>query len=178
MESVANKFERTHMRRKDLDWMPGHWRAIQWGVAGTIWTAEVAAFLFASHSVGDLGGVFWAAGFFTAGWYAGGRAARMALRRKAQRMAGGKLDLTKLKNEEDGELVHVRGKVRARDQIEGWLGGRGVYQRLLFTVGQVPLVHERLVDFTLVDESGETVWVQVDGARLIGPEPRVRDVGD
>jgi hypothetical protein len=167
--------DRTHLLKDDLDWLPPSLKAVRWVVAGTLWTGMAgAAFgvMLATHSGGALAGLF--KSLAVVGFYAGDRAARGVLRRRLGKLAHGEVELSRLKQEADGELVHVRGRVRARGALTGLLDERAstVYRRVRLTLGEVHLVHEAAVDFSLVDERGEVVFVQVSGARLVAPEPK------
>lgn len=167
--------ERTHLGRNDLDWLPPSMKAVRWTVAGTLW-AGLAAATVATIAAAKIQPYFWGKGvamLAAGGYYAGDRAARAVLRRRLAKLARGAVDLRGLAREEDGELLHVRGKVRARQTLAALLDGRpAVYRRLtVFGAGQ-RVVHEAAVDFSIVDESGEAAIVLTDGARLLAPEPR------
>ncbi len=169
--------ERTHLLRNDLDWLPGWLKAIRWTVAGTVWTGLFGGFvglMFASHMHVFIFGKGLSA-LALGGFYAGDKAARSVLRRRLSRLAHGDVDLNRLKQEADGELVHVVGKVRAREKLAE---GDCVYRRVVFAVGDARVVHEKAVDFALVDDSGETVLVHSTGARLIALEPKLVALSD
>jgi hypothetical protein len=173
-------FERTHLLKDDLDWLPGWLKAVRWTVAGTVWTGlfgSLAVVLVFSH-----GHFFFFGKGLTAlalgGFYAGDKSARLFLRRRLAKLARGDVDLARLKHEADGELVHVKGRVRARERLSGLLGGEGVYRRVNFNIGDVRLVHEAAVDFALVDGSGELVIVQTADSRLISAEPKPVVLGE
>jgi hypothetical protein len=171
--------QRTHLRRRDLDWLPPSLKAVRWAVAGTIWTGMVggvAALSVASggHVNGGLiGGT--AKGLVLGGLYGGDWVARTVLRRRLAKLAHGQVELSRLKQEPDGELVHVRGRVKARAELSGLLDEHAptVYRRVQLALDQLEIVHESAVDFTLVDESGEIVLVQVEGARIVVPGPKL-----
>jgi hypothetical protein len=103
------------------------------------------------------------------GLYAGDRAARSVLRMRLAKLAHGQVELSRLKQEADGELVHVRGRVRARNVLSGLLddGEQAVYRRVRIVLGQVTIIHEAAVDFALVDPQGEVVFIETTGARLV-----------
>jgi hypothetical protein len=111
---------------------------------------------------------------FAGGYVAGDRAARAVLRGRLNKLARGGVDLSNLKQEADGELVHVRGRIKAKETLQPLLGeGPAVYRRVVFSVGGERWVHEAAVDFHLVDvATGERVLVQVAGAHLVAPEPK------
>jgi hypothetical protein len=151
-------------------------KALRWTVAGTVWTGlfggAVAIIAFSHIHV-----IFFGQGLTAmalGGAYAGDKVARSVLRRRLARLAHGDVDIKRLKNEPDGELVHVKGRIKLREKVPGKLGGEGVYRRLRVTVGDTRLVHEAAADFHLIDESGEMIMVQTAGARLVAPEPEMK----
>ncbi|HEX2570309.1 MAG TPA: hypothetical protein VH877_12190 [Polyangia bacterium] len=164
--------ERTHLLRDDLAWLPAGLRALRWSVAGAIWTGVVGT-VIAAAALGP--GVVVALGKGVAlltvgGIYLGDRAARTALRVRLGRLARGQVRLDALAQEPDGELVHVRGRVRAYEALPGFLHGTpAVYRRMIFVLGGTKVVHEAAVDFGLVDEAGELITVAVAGSRLLLP---------
>jgi hypothetical protein len=167
--------DRTVRARHDLDWLPPSFKALRWMVVGTVWAGVGgllgALILFAKHGFIVYGkGI---AVLFAGGYVAGDRAARMVLRNRLGKLARGEVDLSKLKQEQDGELLHVRGRIKAKETLSPLLGeGGAVYRRVVFTVGSERWVHEAAVDFHLVDSTGERVLVQVDGAHLVVPDPK------
>jgi hypothetical protein len=85
------------------------------------------------------------------------------------RPPGGAVALARVVERRDGELVRVYGRVRAQACVEGALHRTpGVFRRVVFVVGGVKYVHERGVDFRLVDDSRQLV-VRVGGGRMIVP---------
>lgn len=169
--------ERTHYLKNDLDWLPPSFQVVRWPVAGSLWTALAASVAGVT--------IFTRAHFYlfgkslavlaAGGYYAGDRAARAALRARLKRLAHGSVDLSRLRDEADGELVHVHGRVRAREQLLGVLDPEpAVYRRVVISMGRMRVVHEAAVDFFLVDESGQPVLCEVANARLVAPEPRRR----
>ena len=173
--------QRTLLARDDLAWLPPSYKAIHWTVAGTIWTgllgvaaATVVAAKFNIYFFGK--GI---AMLGVGGYYAGDRAARAVLRSRLARLAHGKVDLAHLKSTSDGELVHVRGKVRARTTLAPLLDGEDVvYRRAALRIGDARLVHEAAVDFQIVGETGEIAWVEVAGAHLVAAEPPIARIAD
>jgi hypothetical protein len=173
--AAAPAVERTERAKHDLDWLPPRFKALRWTVAGTLWTGlaglviAIAAFAKYSFIVYGKGLAVLAAG----GFYAGDRAARAVLRRRLHKLARGEADLARLKTEADGELVHVRGRVRALETLTALLSpDAAVYRRVVFAVGAERWVHEAAVDFHLVDPAGEAVLVEVGRARLVAPDAR------
>lgn len=170
--------ERTQRARHDLDWLPPSFKAIRWTVAGTLWAGMAAGFV-AMVAKSEI--IFFGKGIAVlaaGGYYAGDRAAKAVLRGRLQRLARGAVDLRGLHRETDGELMHVRGQVKAQETLGGLLdgGARAVYRRVVFTIGTDRWVHEAGCDFQLVDESGERAIVEVEGARLIAADPKRRRV--
>ena len=173
--------ERTHLLRDDLTWLPAGLRALRWSVAGAIWTGVLGSVITAAALgpglVFILGkGVALAA---VGGIYLGDRAARAALKARLGRLARGQVQLDQLAREADGELVHVRGRVRAYSTLPGFLhGAPAVYRRMIFVLGRTKIVHEAAVDFGLVDEAGELITVSVAKSRLLVPETDRADYPD
>lgn len=164
--------ERTHLLRDDLTWLPAGLRALRWSVAGAIWTGVVGGVLTAAALGPGLvivlgkGVALLAVG----GAYLGDRAARAALKARLGRLARGQVRLDALAREPDGELIHVRGRVRAYGVLPGFLhGAPAVYRRMIFVLGGSKVVHEAAVDFGLVDEAGELITVSVARSRLLLP---------
>src|SRR4051794_35364490 len=122
-------FERTHLLSDDLKWLPRWLKALRWTVAGTVWTAlsgaAVAVMAFRHEEAIFLGPGLTAIAL--GGAYAGDKVARDVLRRRLARLARGDVDLKRLKNQPDGELVHVKGRVKLRERVAGKLGGEGAY---------------------------------------------------
>jgi hypothetical protein len=167
--------DRTHRARHDLDWLPPSFKVIRWSVAGTLWGA-MAGLLGSMFFIAKPGFFIYGKGIavlFAGGYYAGDRAAKAVLRGRLAKLAHGRLDLTRLASASDGELVHVRGRVKAEKTIPGVLTGEPcVYRRVIFSLGGERWVHEAAEDFRLVDGSGENAMVQVGDAHLIAAEPK------
>jgi len=175
--------DRTRPASQDLDWLPPSFKALRWTVAGTLWTGMasliVAIFLVSRH------GFIWVyakgiALLFAGGLYAGDRAARAVVRRRLVALSHGDVALKRLGQEADGELVHVRGKVRAGQTLPSLFGSApAVLRRVLVHFDGARWVNESGYDFWLVGDDGEDVLVEVSGARLIAAEPSlVKVVGD
>ena len=170
--------ERTIPAREDLDWLPPSFKALRWTVAGATWTAlfgAIVTIIFFART-----GFIWIwwkplAALFAGGWYTGDRASRALLRRRMRGLARGTVDLSRLRSEADGELVHVKGRVRAGEQVRALISGEScVMQRVVFTLDRDRWVHESARDFWLVGDDGRAALIAVDGARLIAAEPRLR----
>lgn len=165
--------QRTHLLRHDFDWLPPSYRAIRWTVAGGIWSGLVvgvgALSVFAHVNLAVFGKGL--AVLAASGYVAGDRAARAALRARLKKLAHGAVDLTRLPSEPDGELVHVVGKVRMREPIEGIVSPvPAVYRRDVFSIDVARVVHEAASDFWLVADGSEPVLVETDEARLLARE--------
>ena len=171
--------DRSQRAKNDLDWLPPSFKAVRWAVAGTVWTGITGA-LVALIAVAKHGFWFYGKGFallFAGGYYAGDQAARAVLRRRLKALAHGDVELGKLAQEPDGELVHVRGVVRAREQIAAVLSPRqAVLHRVVFSVGGERWVHESGHDFLLRVADGEDVLIEVSEARIVAPEPKRKKV--
>lgn len=171
--------DRTVRAKEDLDWLPPSFKAVRWFVAAGIWTG-LAGLFAALIAIAKGAFVFYGKGLvllFAGGYYAGDRAARAVLRRRLGALAHGHIEPEKLAKEPDGELVHVRGRVKV---LEETIGGvlipdeRCVLRRVVFSLAGERWVHEAGVDFHLVGDDGEIVLVAVDGARVISAEPERR----
>jgi hypothetical protein len=170
--------QRTHLLSRDLDWLPPRYRAIQLGVSSTILggsLAGVGAVAILTHGHGFAVFVKLMAVTIGGGYVAGGRAARAILRGRLRKLATGAVDLTRLPAEPDGELVHVVGRVRVRDPVEGIVSReRAAYRRAVFSIDAHRLVHEAAEDFWLVAEGSEPVLVEVAGSRLLAPDAKMQ----
>lgn len=163
--------ERTHPWAEDLDWIPRNARILRWMVSGSIWAGTgilisalaavappVAFGLWKLLAFGGIGAAV-----------AGERVGAAVYRRQVAKLARGEVDLAALRDREEGEIVRVRGKIQASDTLTGVLHETpGVFRRLVFepTSGR-RWVHEAAVDFTLVDASGQRIFVRAGGARLL-----------
>jgi hypothetical protein len=176
MEPLAPPaLSRTLLARNDLDWLPPSMKAVRWTVAGSIWTG-IAGLTIGTIALSKFHVYFYGKGIaalVAGGYYAGDRAARAVLRRRLGKLARGAVDLSRLAREEDGELIHARGTIKAKETLEGITSGApGVFRRLVVNIGGTRVVHEAAVDFAIVDASGEKVVVQVEDARLLAPDPK------
>ncbi|HEX2573497.1 MAG TPA: hypothetical protein VH877_28365 [Polyangia bacterium] len=168
--------ERTVAAAEDLDWLPAEIKALRWAVAGVIWggLASLVA-LFTLLTQGKFLFFWGKAGLVMGGYYAGDRAAHSLMRSRLARLARGAADLSSFASEADGMLMHVKGRVRARETLPALIGEeRAVYRRVSIQLGGLRVIHEAAVDFSLVDEKGEQATVQVAGARLLVSDPERR----
>jgi hypothetical protein len=177
--------ERTHLLKHDLDWAPRSYRVLSRVVGVTVAAAPfgaLAAFMLATHSHFDGGSITIFSTMVPGGLLVGDRAARALIGRRLRSLARGEVDVARLREQEDGELVHVRGKVRAARTISAFLDGSpAVFRRMIFELDDWryrqgwrsgPIVHEGALDFALVDASGESITVEVEGARLLAHPAR------
>lgn len=177
--------ERTHLAKHDLDWLPPSYRAVRWGVAGAVWTGIFGA-VGTLMAFTKFQAIFYGKGLAAlaaGGYFAGDRAARAVLRSRLRKLAEGAVDLKRLPAEPDGELIHVEGRVQARESLPAMLSQEPVvWRRVAFTLGETRVVHEAAVDFWIVGENSEPVLIEVGQSRLLvsdgrgawfGPEDRV-----
>lgn len=158
--------DRVHLLKEDLDWAPSAvLRLNKLVVGGLIAGATIPAFL-------EFGPMVW----FVPGIVApvamrlGNRSARALARKRLGRYARGEVNLSRLENETDGELLHVRGTVESSATVRGLIRDvPAVYRRLQVSLGHLQLVHEAAVDFSLTDETGQRVRVLAAGSRLLSP---------
>jgi len=183
---------RNHLAKDDLDWLPERYRLLRGAIIGTVWSAiggSFVALVYSGAHVVVFGKLFIVLG--AAGYWVGDRAAKGLIGARMGKLARGQVDLARLSNEEDGELVHVRGKVRAEGTVEsvvsqlraeGALAGmlthdRGVYRRTRVSFGEVQVIDEEAVDFQLVDDQGNAIAIEVGAARLLVHDPKLVSVG-
>ncbi|MEO6951754.1 MAG: hypothetical protein ABI321_08065 [Polyangia bacterium] len=165
---------RLHFAKNDLDWLPKQYRYVRSVVIGGTWTVVGGGLLTA---------MVWGAHFFVfgkgilavgaAGHALGDRVSKSIVQRRLGKLARGDVDLAKLSNADDGELVHVRGVVRAHEQVPSLLGGApGVYRRISANFGDVRTIEESAVDFQLVDAEGNAIGIETEGARWVVQETK------
>jgi len=66
----------------------------------------------------------------------------------------------------------VRGRIQATENIRSLLSPReAVFRRVLIECRTMRVVHEAAVDFRLASGTGEPALVDVEGARLVAPDP-------
>ena len=166
---------RAHLAKDDLDWLPERYRLLRGAVVSGIWTAIGAGFAALVWTGAPV--LVFAKGFVVigaAGYGAGDWVSKKLVRARLGRLASGRVDLAKLSNEEDGELVHVRGRVRAQRTIAGIVSSEpGVYRRTRVSFDDIEVVAEEAVDFQLVDDQGNAIGIEVDGARLLTADDKL-----
>lgn len=169
---------RNHLAKDDLDWLPERYRLLRGAIVSTVWTGIAGSFMALMWSGAHIivfGKLFIVLG--AASYWVGDRAAKGLIAARLGKLARGQVDLARLSNEEDGELVHVRGKVRAESTIPGLVSSEaGVYRRTRASFGEVVVVDEEAVDFQLVDDQGNAISIEVNGARLLVHDPKLGTV--
>jgi hypothetical protein len=167
---------RNHLAKDDLDWLPERYRLLRGAIIGGVWSGIgglVAAMMWSGAHIVVFGKIFVVLG--AAGYWAGDRAAKALITARLDKLASGKVDLAALSNEQDGELVHVRGKVRAERAIASVMAAEPcVYRRTRVSYSDVQIVDEEAVDFQLVDPQGNAIAIEVEGARLLVQDPKLR----
>jgi hypothetical protein len=166
---------RNHLAKDDLDWLPERYRLLRGAIVSAVWTGIGGGFLallWGAHFIYFGGKMIFA--LVPAGYWAGDRVSKGIIRARLGKLAHGKVDLARLSNEDDGELVHVRGRVRATSTIAGLVSSEpGVYRRTKVRFGDVDIIDEEAVDFQLVDDAGSAVAIEVEGARLLVHDPKL-----
>jgi hypothetical protein len=155
--------QRTHPLRQDLDWVPPRYHALRWTVTGGAVAATIA-FAFATHLTGVI------APSVLGAFYAGDEAARRLLRVRLRSLAQGAVDVSRLPAEPDGQLVHVVGKVRVREPVQGLVSTEpAAFRRVQFNVSSMQLIHEAANDFWLVADGSEPILIETEHARWLAP---------
>jgi hypothetical protein len=166
---------RNHLAKDDLDWLPERYRVLRGAIVSGVWTViggGFATLMWSGAHIIVFGKMFVALG--AAGYWAGDRVSKGVIRARLGKLARGKVDLARLSNEDDGELVHVRGRVRATETVAGLISSEpGVYRRTRVRFGEVDIIDEEAVDFQLVDDTGSAVSIEVEGARLLVHDPKL-----
>ncbi len=181
--TTPGTLSRTFLEKRELDWVPRELRRIRWlagpvgvasvaaaagGVLAALPLAEAAAMLFSM-------GLYLGAGGIGVGYLADRRVLRPILRGRVRRLAGGELDLRNLRSSKDGELVHVRGTVKAGEAVASVLDPtkNGVYRRIRQNVDGTCVLHEDARDFWLVDGTGEQIRIEIGESRFVAPGPEL-----
>ena len=158
---------------RDLDWAPAGVRWIRGALVAVLFAPIIGLSIFCVVKLG-----LWlvivpaAGGAGTFAWRIATRAARAMVRARLARFAGGRVDLAAVRARVDGEIVHVRGRVRADRTVRG-LGGeeRGVYRRTVLHAAGVEMIDEEAVDFSIVADGSLPVRARVDRAQLLAADP-------
>jgi hypothetical protein len=168
---------RNHLAKDDLDWLPERYRLLRGAVVGGVWSTiagGIIAMFWAGggHVFPVFGKAFVAIG--AAGYWLGDRASKSLIAARMGKLASGQVDLARLSNQEDGDLVHVRGRVRAEQTIAGVLSdAAGVYRRTRVSFDDIQVIDEEAVDFQLIDGEGHAIAIEVEGARLVAHDPKM-----
>jgi len=167
---------RNHLAKDDLDWLPERYRLLRGLIVSGVWTGIL----------GGAGALLWSGATFilftklfvvlgAAGYWAGDRVAKRLVSARIGKLARGEVDLARLSTAEDGELVHVRGIVRAVGTVPSLLGPTpGVYRRIRAAFNDVIVIDEQAVDFQLVDQEGHAIGIEVEGARWLVDDPELQ----
>jgi hypothetical protein len=167
--------DRTEPTARQYAWLPPSLRARRRLVTGAVWagtgTLIAGALALAPPMVAT-----WKllAALGVGGGVLGERMGSAMVRRHVARLARGEVSLARVHEEAEGEVVHVRGRVRVEPESHGVLQGLlhgvpGVYRRLVLRAGGTRWIHEAAVAFDVVDAHGEWIRVEPRGARLLAP---------
>jgi hypothetical protein len=166
---------RNHLAKDDLDWLPERYRLLRGAVVASVWSAiggSFVALVMSGAHVVLFGKLFVVLG--AAGYWVGDRAAKGLIGVRLGKLARGQVDLARLSNQEDGELLHVRGTVRAERTIPGVVSPEtGVYRRTRVAFGEVQVIDEEAVDFQLVDKEGNAIAIEAAAARFLVHDPKL-----
>jgi hypothetical protein len=170
---------RLHAAKNDLDWLPKNYRLLRGAVVGGVWATiggGVAAMMFFGPHVYYFAGKA-LLGIGAGGYWVGDRVSKGIVKGRLTKLASGQVDLARLSNSEDGELVHVRGTVRATSKVASMLGSAGgVYRRVRASFGDLVMIDEEAVDFELVDAEGHAIIVETERARWLVHDRKLQTV--
>lgn len=173
--------DRTEPTARQYAWLPPSLRARRRLVTGAVW-ASTGSLIAGTIALAPSMLVPWKllAALGLGGGILGERLGSAMVRRHVARLARGEVSLARVHEEAEGQLVYVRGRVRAEPEphgsIEGLLHGvPGVYRRLVFRAGGTRWIHEAAVAFDVVDAHGEWIRVEPRGARLLAPVAELMD---
>jgi hypothetical protein len=168
---------RTHLASEDLAWVPLSVRAaaemvaaVAFVVVSGLVAAVVIGLFVATH-------VLWYGAFFVgiipAAYRLRNPIAHATMRNRMQRhrRSAAYVNASAGPAGSDGELVRVRGRIRAQGKISALVDKRPVvFRRLVFRFYSLQAVHEAGSDFLVDDGSGEPVLIVIDGARLVADD--------
>jgi hypothetical protein len=173
--------DRTEPTARQYAWLPPALRTRRRLVTGAIWAATGTVLAGGVALVPPMA-LSWKllAALGVGGGVLGERVGSVMVRRHVARLARGEVALARLHEQAEGEVVYVRGRVRADPELHGSLQGLlhgvpGVYRRLVFRAGGTRWIHEAAVAFDVVDAHGEWIRVQPRGARLLAPIAELMD---
>jgi hypothetical protein len=173
--------DRTEPTARQYAWLPPSLRTRRRLVTGGIWAAT-GALLAGGVALVPPMALSWKllAALGVGGGILGERVGSVMVRRHVARLARGEVSLARVHEQAEGEVVYVRGRVRAAPELHGELQGLlhgvpGVYRRLVFRAGGTRWIHEAAVAFDVVDAHGEWIRVEPRGARLLAPVAELMD---
>jgi hypothetical protein len=101
--------------------------------------------------------------------------ARSAMRGRMRRLDRSAVALAAA-GDRDGQLVRVRGRIRAQRRIPALLTKyEVVFRRLVFRINGLEGVEESATDFLLDDDTGEPILILVEGARFVADDLPPKD---
>jgi hypothetical protein len=170
--------QRLHFADDDMAWLPLGVRA-----AGSLYA--LMAFLGITTIVIAVFVVLWSVGVI---WYGSigllaipaayrmrTGVARSAMRTRMRRLERSAVSLAAA-GERDGQLVRVRGRIRAQRRIASLVDGQEVvFRRMVFRFHGLEAVEESATDFLLDDDTGEPILILVDGARFVADDALPKD---
>lgn len=170
--------QRLHLAHDDMAWLPLGVRA-----AGSLYS--MMAFLGITMVVAAIFAALWAIGVV---WYGSitllaipaayrmrEGVARSAMRGRMRRLDRSAVALAAALDR-DGQLVRVRGRIRAQRRIPALLTQyEVVFRRLVFRIHGVEGVEESATDFLLDDDTGEPILILVEGARFVADDLPPKD---
>lgn len=163
--------DRTERATRQYAWLPPSLRARRRIASGAIW-AGTGALIGGAVALAPpvLGSWQILLGLGVGGGVLGDRVGSAVVRRYVSRLARGEVSLARVREQAEGEVVHVRGRVRAGVTLGGLLHGvPGVYRRIVFRCRGARWIHEAAVAFDVVDAEGAWIRVEPWGARLLAP---------
>ena len=172
--------DRTEPTARQFAWLPPSLRTRRRFVTGAIWAAT-GTLLAGGVALVPPMALSWKllAALGVGGGILGERVGSALVRRHVARLARGEVSLARVHEQTEGEVVYVRGRVRAgteHGELQGLLHGvPGVYRRLVFRAGGTRWIHEAAVAFDVVDAHGEWIRVEPRGARLLAPVAELMD---
>jgi hypothetical protein len=163
--------DRTERATRQYAWLPPSLRASRMIASGAVW-AGTGALIGGAVVLAPPVLASWQLllGLGVGGGILGERVGSAVVRRHVARLARGEVALARVREEAEGQVVHVRGRVRAEATLHGLLHGvPGVYRRIAFRAAGARWIHEAAVAFDVVDAGGAWIRVEPWGARLLAP---------
>jgi hypothetical protein len=170
--------QRLHLAHDDTAWLPLGVRA-----AGSLYS--LMAFLGITMIVAAVFVALWSIGVV---WYGSltllaipaayrmrDGVARSAMRGRMRRLDRSAIALAAA-GERDGQLVRVRGRIRAQRRIPALLSKHEVvFRRMVFRIHGLEGVEESASDFLLDDDTGQPILILVEGARFVADDLPPKD---